>query len=222
MSVSLGSSTQACTDNAEVIKHNLVRWLLVGGLGFQKTSDAIGNEVLFSRTWRRADLLLLSDEFHAIEIKSDADSLSRLTEQLPDYHRVFDKVSVATTRKQLRGIQRATAKKTGIILLEGDQPTVIRQAKTTKRLDKLELSRFLDKPTLVRMLGARVREMSVDELRYRVAKRFGSTEIRRVAYDALRQRYAKLFELFLRDIGDRDFGEDELRGLCGNVEAITL
>ena len=213
---------EICNSDAEIIKRSLVRWLLAGGLGFQKSQDAIGNEVLFSCNWRRADLLVLSDEFHAIEIKSDADSLSRLAEQLADYHRVFDKVSVVTTSRQLCGVQRSTAKKTGIIVLDADQPRVARQAHTARRLDKLELSRFLDMATLRRLLGRGTRGISTDELRHRVADRLSIREIRRVAYDALRERYRKLFDLFLNDVGERQFGEDELRGLCGSVETIAL
>lgn len=222
MTVPSNPHAATCTNDAEIIKRDLIRWLLAGGMGFQKSEDAIGNEVLFSRNWRRADLLLLSEEFHAIEIKSDVDSLSRLTEQLIDYHRVFDKVSVVTTSKQLHGVQKSTTKKTGIILLDGDQPKIVRRAKLTKQLDKLELSRFLDKTTLIRMLGRGKRKMSTDELRHQIANRLNIKEIRRVAYEALRQRYRKLFELFLCDVGDRQFGEDELRGLCGIVDAITL
>jgi hypothetical protein len=72
------------------------------------------------------------------------------------------------------------------------------------------------------MLGHGTREMSTDELRHRVAARLGIKEIRQTAYEALRKRYVRLFRLFLRDIGDLQFGEDELRGLCGIVDSITL
>ncbi|HUT13342.1 MAG TPA: sce7726 family protein [Thermoguttaceae bacterium] len=212
----------SCTDDAEVIKRHVVRWLLDGGLKFRGSEDAIGNEVLFSCNWRRADLLILSKEFHALEIKSDADSLSRLADQLGDYHRVFERVSVVTTSKQVQGVRQSTATKTGIILFDGVQPEVVRQARLATRLDKLELTRFLDKAELVDILGRNWREMSTDELRHRVAHKYSINEIRRVAYAALRRRYRKLFQLFLRDVGDSQFGEDELRGLCGHVRAITL
>ncbi len=176
----------------------------------------------FARKWRRADLLILSKEFHALEVKSDADSLSRLTDQLADYHRVFDRVSVVTTSKQLQGVRRSTATKTGIILFDGVQPEVVRQARPARRLDKHELTNFLNKAELVDILGRNCRELSTGELRHRVAHKYSISEIRRVAYGALQRRYRKLFELFLRDVGDSLFGEDELRGLCGRVRAITL
>jgi len=212
-----------CAVNADTIKYHLVRWLLDGGMGFQKEQDAIGNEVLFSSKWRRADLLLLSDRFHALEVKSDVDSLSRLKEQLADYHQVFDKVSVVTTAKQLRGVQKAVTAKTGVIVVDNGQPRIVRQARITRRLNRNELSRFINRATLTTLLESNKRGMSTDELRQQAATAFPIRDVRRVAYDILRQRYIRLFRLFLCDIGPTNiFGQDDLRSLCGKVDVITL
>jgi len=55
--------------DAEYIKTRVIKWLLDGNLSFDITQDAIGAEVLFSDNRRSADLLILSQEFHALEIK---------------------------------------------------------------------------------------------------------------------------------------------------------
>ena len=87
--------------NAEYIKTKVIKWLLDGNLAFNDSRDAIGAEVLFSANKRRADLLILSQEFHALEIKGDFDDPRKLEGQLDDYHKTFDKVSVVTSPKHL-------------------------------------------------------------------------------------------------------------------------
>lgn len=49
----------------------------------------------------RADLVVLSDEFVGIEIKSRLDSLSRLSKQAHDYRAVFDRVVLILDGKHL-------------------------------------------------------------------------------------------------------------------------
>lgn len=205
---------------AESIKKCLVKWLLTGGLGFRASEDVIGNEVLFASNWRRADLLILSREFHALEIKGPADSVALLADQLADYHRVFDKVSVVTVKLHISSIRRIASRKTGIICCDGDEPLVIREATRTARLDKGELCRFLGKSELTSVLGIAATNLSTDELRGKLVSQATAKSIRQLAYNSVRHRYLPLFRSFLRDIGDSDFGEDDLRGLCGTADAI--
>jgi len=207
---------------ADAIKRRLVQWLLRGGYGFRPSLDAIGNEVLFSANWRRADLLILSDDFHALEIKGPADSLSLLADQLVDYHRVFDKVSVVTASIHLKNVRRIAPRKTGIICCDEDEPSEVRRPTRTSRLDKLDLCKFLSRNELASLLGGGMAGRSTDELRTKLADQNTTKYIRHVAHASVRKRYLPLFRSFLQDVGDSEFAVDDLRGLCGAIGAIRL
>jgi len=64
--------------DAEHLKSYLIQWLLDGNLGFDKKTNAIGTEVLFSVNKRKADLVIVGSELHAFEIKGDRDTLKKL------------------------------------------------------------------------------------------------------------------------------------------------
>ncbi len=122
--------------DAEYIKTRVIKWLLAGNLSFDASQDAIGAEVLFSANRRSADLLILSQEFHALEIKGYYDDPRKLEGQLDDYHKTFDKVSVITTPKHLNRITKIIKPYTGLILFDGETFKIIRLARQRKRLDK--------------------------------------------------------------------------------------
>ncbi len=205
---------------AEYIKTMLIKWLLEGNMSFNPSKDAIGAEVLFSANRRMADLLILSQEFHALEIKGDYDDLRKLEEQLDDYHKTFDKVSVITTSKHLNRIYKIVKPYTGLILFDGETFKVKRVAKLRKRLDKYFLLIFLRKNELTSLSKVKHSDrLSTDETRRLFAKRLTTKEIREVAYSSLKDRYGELFKLFLNDTGGNIIW-DELKGLCGRINEL--
>lgn len=72
------------------------------------------SEFVYADGKRRADLVSINNAFHAFEIKSDVDSLSRLKGQLEDYLRIFEYISFVTTEKYLSSIISLTPKSIGI------------------------------------------------------------------------------------------------------------
>ncbi len=208
--------------NAEYIKTKAIQWLLEGNLSFDASQDAIGAEVLFSSNKRMADLLVLSNELHALEIKGDFDKLGRLQGQLEDYHRTFDKVSVVTTLKHLFEIRNIIRPATGLILFDNDAFKVLRIARLQKRLDKSCLLMFLRKNELTNLFRIKNSEsLSITEIRSRVAENLTITEIRNAAYSALRKRYRELFRLFLHDTS-KHILVDDLRSLSGRIEELRI
>ena len=206
--------------DAEYIKTRVIKWLLAGNLSFDASRDAIGAEVLFSANRRSADLLILSQEFHALEIKGYFDNPGKLKEQLDDYHKAFDKVSVITTPKHLNRIYRIIKPYTGLILSDGDTFKIKRIAKQRKRLDKYSLLMFLRKNELNRLSKVKNNDsLSTDEIRKLIVGRLNISEIRKVAYSSLRNRYGELFRLFLKDTGGNIIW-DELKGLCGRIDEL--
>lgn len=206
--------------DAEYIKTRVIKWLLDGNLSFDASRDAIGAEVLFSANRRSADLLIISKEFHALEIKGYFDNPGKLKKQLDDYHKTFDKVSVITTPKHLNRIYKIIKPYTGLVLFDGDTFKVKKLARRRKRLDKYSLLMFLRKNELNSLSKIKNSDsLSTDEIRKLIVGRLTIGEIRQAAYSSLRNRYYELFRLFMNDTGG-NIVWDELKGLCGRIDEL--
>ncbi len=206
--------------NAEYIKTKVIKWLIDGNLSFDKSIDAIGAEVLFSANRRRVDLLILSQEFHALEIKGYLDDSRKLEGQLDDYHKTFDMVSVITTPIHLNKIKKIIKPYTGLILFNGETFKVRRLARQRKRLDKYSLLMFLGKNELNKLSKVKnSSNLSTYELRILITKKLSTKEIREAVYSLLKDRYYKLFRLFMKDTGGNIIS-DELKGLCGRIDEL--
>jgi len=206
--------------DAEYIKTRVIKWLLDGNLSFEIKQDAIGAEVYFSANRRSADLLILSNEFHALEIKGTYDDARKLQEQLDDYHKTFDKVSVITVPKHIDRIYKIVKHYTGLIIFDRDTFKVKRHARLRRRLDKYSLLMFLRKNELKAL--SRIKNnanLSTDEIRRLIVDKLTINEIRTVAYSSLRGRYDELFKLFMNDTGGNIIW-DELKGLCGRIDEL--
>ena len=174
----------------------------------------------FSINKRKADLLVLSKELHALEIKGDYDNLKKLKNQLNDYHKTFDKVSVVVAPKHLPRIYKIIKPHTGLIVFDKESLNIARPAKLQKRLNKRSLLMFLNKPELSRLFKIdNNKQLSTDELRHIIATKLTLREIKNTAYHILKKRYGELFRLFLKDTCG-DITHDYLRGLCGKMEKL--
>ncbi len=73
------------------------------------------NELVIDSFSRRADLVLINkNSITAFEIKSEADSLVRLTGQVEKYLLYFDKVIVVTTNKHIEKIIKSVPQQVGV------------------------------------------------------------------------------------------------------------
>ncbi len=203
------------------MKVRIIEWLLEGHLGFDIARDSIGLEVLFSRNRKRADMLIVSNEFHALEIKGDLDNLSKLPDQLHDYSNTFDKTSMVITTKHLKNIRQLLPRYMGIILFEKNSLRIIRKATLRKRLDKGSLLMFMGKVQLGKLLNIKdVAKYSTDELRFMASEKLSLHLIRREVYGFLQRKHKKRFDLFLRDKGSSVL-TDDLSSLYGDVGKIN-
>lgn len=206
-------------NSADRIKKDLIVWLLNGGMNFDPEKDAIGNEVLFSQSRRRADLLILSEAFHALEIKGDSDRLEKLPKQIDDYRKTFDKVSVVTTIKHLRKIRGIVPRSIGIILVEDTRITVLRNPRVNQRLDKASLLMFFNQKMLVDLLQLKATRLYTGELRQVAIKKRGANIIREQAYNRLWETYSRLFRRFLKEAHGYPILIDEIRALSAEVSS---
>lgn len=77
----------------------------------------------------KADLAILNGTSTVYEIKSERDNLSRLTNQVLTYRRVFAKVNIITGENHLEGVRDLVPKEVGILLLNDRfQISTIREA----------------------------------------------------------------------------------------------
>jgi len=206
---------------ADYIKTKIIKWLIESHLSFNVLRDAIGSEVLFSTGRRKADILILSRKFHALEIKGDFDTLRKLKGQLSDYHKTFDKVSIVTTPKHLSKIRQIIKPNTGLILFDQDDIRIIKRAKTQKKLDKRSLLMFLPKKELLRLLKIRSKKSYIGQIRNNVTNKLTGKAIRKAAYQFLLRQHKENFNLFLKDIGD-SIPIDELKGLSGKIDKLSI
>ena len=215
----MNSSILYCEDR---IKRDLIIWLLNGGMSFDSKKDAIGSEVQFSQVRRRGDLLILSDDFHALEIKGNNDRLEKLPSQLEDYCKTFDMVSVVTTPKHLKNIQNIITKTVGLILIEGEHITVLRKPRHNRRLDKASLLMFYNKKMLVDLLQLKGTRLYTGELRQMAIEKKSIAVIREQAYLRLRNIYTGLFQQFLKEMGEYPIQIDEIRALSGKYPPLRI
>lgn len=209
-------------DKAELIKTKVIRWLLDGNLNFNKSKDTIATEVLFSVNRRKADLLILSNGTHTIEIKSEWDDLRKLKVQLEDYCKTFDRVSVIATKKYLPKTKKLLSRNTGLILFDNDKFSIVRKAQLNRKLDKQSLLMFLPKIELLNLCSLKnIRKLSTDEVRSKLKRQLPTNKIRKSALFFLKKRYNQLFRFLLRDT-DGKILWDDLRGLCGKIDKLYI
>ena len=78
-----------------------VRAALKGSWLHPRDGRVVLDEVGLFRGQSRVDLVVISDQLEAYEIKSDADSLSRLPAQVEAYSRVFERVTLVCASRHL-------------------------------------------------------------------------------------------------------------------------
>jgi hypothetical protein len=82
----------------------------------------------------KADCVVLNGTSTVYEIKSEFDSTARLQRQIAAYRRVFDRVNVVTSARQIDSVRRVVDENIGLVVLnERHYLTTIREAVSGKR-----------------------------------------------------------------------------------------
>jgi hypothetical protein len=106
------------------------------------------NELTIDSFSRRVDLAVLTDKkIIAYEIKSDADSLYRLSGQLEKYRQYFDKIIVVTTPKHLVNILKLVSDNIEVWEVLEQKITIKKRGKLSRignKADYLDLLRVQD------------------------------------------------------------------------------
>ena len=194
-----------------MLNEKQIKCLLISSLGKKYQARLIGVEVPFLSGKRWADVLLITKkgELIAFEIKSDYDSLRRMSRQLEDYTRTFNQVYVILSGK-FRNSEalRSLPKAVGYAFIDSRKKPIefARQAKSRKRLSKSNLLFFLWRKDL--LICRRGKKDSVEQLRTRMGRACSLTGIQKKAVNALTERYEGRYRTFLREKSDRIQEED--------------
>jgi hypothetical protein len=171
-----------------------------------RKSDAIINEFTINKSSRRADLVIAKQKgLYAYEIKSEADSLSRLSDQLEKYQQFFDKVTVVASRKHIPRILNLVSQNTavwevtnkGIKIVQRGRIEIIRESKSF-----LTLMKACELRQLAVNLGLSPKTRKRKLLENMV---LGASQIsiREAAIKATKKRYQSSTERFWRKVGNK-------------------
>ena len=164
----------------------------------------IVSEMVIGKADRRADLVVANGHLHAVEIKSDLDSLRRLEGQLAVYLSRFDKVTLVVSKKFVEqalenspsrvAVWEAVETATGAAKL-----TIRRQGRIEQVKDKSLLCDFLLKSELVKIVRqveetARLADLSREALVEKL-KVVPLTVVRQHVLSNVKDRYRATFHL---------------------------
>ncbi|MGE7795005.1 sce7726 family protein [Lysinibacillus fusiformis] len=107
----------------------------------------------------RVDIAVVNGILHGYEIKSESDNLLRLPNQIIDYNKVFDRMTIVVQRKYLAEVKEIIPKWWGILLVttyKGENHLrEIRKGRLNPNVDSLSLSMLLWKNEALQCLKDR-------------------------------------------------------------------
>lgn len=191
--------------NAVQIKTILIDYLLDN-----YDTEFIATEVPYLFGFRRADLLAMVDnKTVSFEIKSELDSLSKLSEQIYDYIDVFNEVYIVLAEKFRNSpLISKIPKKVGILYVDmNDKIIYYRKAKVQKLLKKEKLIYFFKKDDLNKINNIDPK-LSLRRTREIFLKTNTTKKIIEYSKDILRNKYLNQYKKFIEEKGKYTIEED--------------
>lgn len=163
---------------------------------------------------RRADLcIIIKNRIIAFEIKSEADSLTRLEGQIEDYLNYFDKVIVVTAPKFTAQIKENVPKNVGIWEINNNSIIQKQRGNISLNRDKKYLTSMLRKKDLD-TLKKTYKSSSLDSI--------NEFKIRKFVLNNISSRYQPYFLSFWHQIENRHATIFDLKHLSPYVEARNI
>lgn len=165
---------------------------------------------------RRADLVLISRDMQAFEIKSEADSLIRLQGQVGTYLRFFDKVTIVVAPKHANHVLETMPPEVAVWVVQDKQSfKVLRRGNKVpvrNRSDLVKMMRMTELSRLVRNSNVSVQKTDRSSL-VQSAMLFPVSRVRHAAIEAVRSRYIKTSTAFWKLINDKEISLNDLQVL---------
>lgn len=177
-------------------------------------------EARYASSERRADVLVISDHSHAYEIKSDVDRLDRLREQLKDYRRTFDFLTVVTTPTHARKVEGMLGRNDGLIVISDQGACQIKEPKRNKKISKKNMVFMCSKPVLAEALDVACSSLPLDKIRTLAERKLSLNELRQATLQEMERRFKDKYDAFLEEVCI-PYRESDLTLLQHNSRLVT-
>lgn len=182
---------------AEQLKCRIIDYLL------QKHPDMIiGNEIIFGSSRNAVDLLAITgNQLIAIEIKSQNDNLKRLSRQLEEYLKVYDKIIVFCSQDKIDETLRLIKDKPiGLCCINENSIKVLIKPKANNTTSKEEMLASMPVSFLKKTFNLN-RKSNSDETRYQLIQK-SKKLIHNSLLNFYREKLSKSFNLYMKDKGE--------------------
>jgi len=188
-------------NSAEIIKASVIDWLITS-----HNDIIIGNEVMYGTTRKVVDLLaIINGKTLAIEIKSASDNLNRLTEQVQEYCKIFDKVLIVSSPSHIEGIKSIIDKTIGLYIID-EKIKKIQSPRQNHNHDKLEILYSISS-TFLKKQYPQYKTLNSDEIRQKLSKE-KKTTIHQLLLSFYQQRLSERFRFFMNERGEYTLIDD--------------
>lgn len=188
-------------DSAERIKALVIDWLITN-----QPNVVIGNEVMYGRKKKVVDLLAIANnKIIAIEIKSTSDNLNRLSEQLQEYNKVFDKVIIVSSHSHQESIKYNLSKGIGLYIIDQNIKKVCSPL-INHNQDKLEMLYSISSIFLKKQYP-QYKNLNSDEIRLLISKEKKAV-VHQLLLSFYRQRLFERFHFFMNERGEYTLVDD--------------
>lgn len=125
---------------------------------FHRCNDTlVVDELGLSHAKVRVDVAVINGSVHGFEIKSAADTLTRLPQQLALYEECLEKLTIVCAEKHLPGVRKIAPRWCGITLAIGTRNGItfrtVREAKRNPNVRAYRLAHLLWRPEVVAILS---------------------------------------------------------------------
>lgn len=132
------------------LRDNDIRQVVLQKLNEYYSNDSgtkIVNEMGILHGQSRIDIAVINGILHGFEIKSESDTLKRLSLQMEDYNLVFDRMTIVVQRNYLKDVRSIVPKWWGIWLITQYKGRIhlreIRKGRSNRHVDPQSLSHLL-------------------------------------------------------------------------------
>lgn len=205
------------------IKASLINHLMKKTDSFSQ--DVIINEFFFDNFNRRADLLIIrKGRLIAYEIKSEFDDLNRLSGQVDNYMKYFDKVVIVVASKHVKNVIEKTPSSVEVLEVKGEKEfKQIRRGHILKNINSTNLLNLL-KIRELRLLLKESYNIKTEESRESLINKLSKlskVRLKKFIIECITTRYKYTSESFKIICQNKDVIAEDLKYLSNNKNIIT-
>ncbi|CCN50202.1 conserved hypothetical protein [Vibrio nigripulchritudo MADA3029] len=185
--------------------------------GFLSVDDVISNEFLLKSSARRADIVISrNDELWAVEVKSEADSLTRLDGQVSAYLDCFDKVIVVSASKHVSHVLQMVPKEVAVWEVRGSRIVVVQRGRKRIQNCTKSLTSMLKLPklrSLLKKYDFNLESRKRKHLEQLVTQHISLKCLRKAVLDEFNSKYSLTSKVFFESLNGQRVRSEDLEEL---------